>query len=153
MLIEFWTYGFYYYQVIRIKIFRKVLFYFLAIFPIFWLVTISFRFGFNTWDSYVIVAGCFFSVLFAIMYYYQTVTAREIQSLRNSPEFWIATGMLIFYLGALPYYGTLNFLMSYNMAVATSLLQVLKVLDTLMYALFSYGFIWQIINMRKSSSS
>jgi hypothetical protein len=152
-LIEFWTYGYFYYQVIQAKTLRRIIFFFLLIFPIFWYTTVFFLFGFNIWNSYVIIVGSFFSVLFAIMYYYQVITAREIQALRNLPEFWIATGMLIFYLGALPYFGTLNFLMEHNKPAATSLLRVLKVLDTLMYALFSYGFLWRIINSTKSSSS
>jgi hypothetical protein len=87
------------------------------------------------------------------MYYHQLIIAREIQSLRRLPEFWIATGMLIFYLGALPYFGMLNFLIKYNVEVARSLLKVLKVLDTLMYVLFSYGFLCRIINTKKSLSS
>ena len=149
-LVEFWTFGYFYYQVIRIKLLRRIIFLFLVIFPIFWLITVFFLFGFNIWNSYVIIVGSFFSILFAIMYYCQVVTAREIQSLRNLPEFWIATGMLIFYLGALPYFGTLNFLIGHYLQVAQSLLKVLVVLDTLMYAMFAYGFLCRIINTTKS---
>ena len=152
-LVEFWAYGYFYWRVIEVKILQRIIFLFLLIFPIFWFVTVFFLFGFNIWNSYVLIAGSFFSVLFAIMYYYQLITALEIQSLRNLPEFWIATGMLVFYLGALPYFGTLNFLMSYNRAAATSLLQVLKILDTLMYALFTYAFLCRIIISKKSPSS
>jgi hypothetical protein len=150
---EFWFYGFYYYQLIRVKILRRVIFLFLLIFPIFWVVTVFFLFGFTIWNSYVLIVGSFFSVLFAVMYYYQLITANEIQSLRNLPEFWIATGMLVFYLGALPYFGTLNFLLEYykvHRGVSMSLLNVLKIVDTLMYGLFAYGFLCRITNTKKS---
>jgi hypothetical protein len=149
-LVEFWIYGYFYFRLAEGVIFRRILFGFLLIFPIFWLVTVFFLFGFNTWNSYVIIIGSFFSVLFALMYYYRIITAREILSLRILPEFWIATGMLIFYLGALPYFGTLNFLVKYHLEVAERLLIVLQVLDTLMYLLFSYGFLCRIINTKKS---
>jgi hypothetical protein len=149
-LVEFWLYGYFYYRVIEVKILRRIIFLFMVIFPIFWVITIFFLFGFNVWNSYVVIVGSFFSVLFAVMYYYQLITAREIRSLRNMPEFWIATGMLIFYLGELPFYGTLNFLMSHNLGLTKSLLNILKVLDTLMYGLFSYGFLCLTINTRKS---
>lgn len=149
-LPEFWVYGYFYYQLITVRILRRIIFLFLLIFPIFWGITVFFLFGFNIWNSYVLIAGSFFSVLFAVMYYYQVVTARKIQSLRNLPEFWIATGMLVFYLAALPYFGALNFLISYSRQAATSLLTVLKVLDTLMYALFTYGFLCRIITLKKS---
>ncbi|HEY4063717.1 MAG TPA: hypothetical protein VGM30_17535 [Puia sp.] len=150
---EFWVYGFYYYQLIRVRLLRKIIFLFLIIFPIFWFVTVFFLFGFTIWNSYVLITGSFFSVLFAIMYYYQLIIAKDIQSLRNLPEFWIATGMLVFYLGALPYFGTLNFLLDYykiHRGVSRSLLNVLKIVNTLMYGLFAYGFLCRIINTRKS---
>jgi len=122
----------------------------LAFFPVFWIITVLFVFGLNTWNSYIIIVLSFFSVLFAIAYYCELITSRDIQSLRNLPEFWIATGMLIFYLGALPYFGTLNFLLKYHLEVAKSLSKVFKILDAVMYALFSYGFLCRILNTRKS---
>lgn len=146
-------YGYFYYLIIRIKILRRIIFLFLVFFPIFWLATVIFRFGLHTWNSYVVTLGSFFSVVFAILYYCQLVTAEDIQPLRKLPEFWIATGMLIFYLGALPFLGTLNFFTGYYLAhrgFLHSLFNVIKILNTLMYALFSFGFLWRIINTRKS---
>jgi hypothetical protein len=152
-LPEFWLYGYFYRRLVRRDMLRKLLLIFLVIFPIFWFVTVFFVFGLNTWNSYVIIVGSFFSVLFAIMYYYTIITESQILSLRTLPEFWIATGMLVFYLGALPYFGMLNFLVKYHLDVAKSLLQVLKMLDTLMYILISYGYLCRIINTKKSLST
>jgi hypothetical protein len=149
-LLEFWAYGYFFYRVIQIKILRRIIFLFLLIYPIFWCVTIFFLFGFNIWNSYVLTVGSFFSVVFVIMYYYQVIANQEIQSVQNLPEFYIAAGILIFYLAALPYFGTLNYLMSHSRTMATTLLKVLKILDTLMYALFSYGFLCQIVTPKKS---
>jgi hypothetical protein len=148
--VEFWIYGYYFYQLIRVRLARSVIFYFLVLFPVFWAVTVFFVFTFNTWNSYVIIAGSFFTVLFVVMYYYQILMTREIQSLRNLPEFWIATGMLIFYLGALPFYGALNFLWTYHQSAATTLWRILLIMDTLMYLLFSYAFLCRTINIKKS---
>lgn len=149
-LVEFWAYGYYYRQLIRLDLFRKIILFFLLLFPIFWLVTVCFVFGFNNWNSYVIVAGSFFTILFAVMYYYQVLLNREIQSLRNLPEFWIATGMLIFYIGCLPYYGTLNFLWTFHKSAARTLWKVLLIMDTIMYVLFSYGYLCRTTNTKKS---
>jgi hypothetical protein len=150
MLVEFWVYAYFYFCLIRRIILRRILYVFLVIFPIFWLVTVIFFFGFRMWDSYVVIVGSFFSVLFALMYYYCVVTARDIVPLRMLPEFWVATGMLIFYLGAFPYFGLLNFLVKNHLEVAQQLLVVLQVLDTLMYILFSYGYLCRIVNTKKS---
>jgi magnesium-transporting ATPase (P-type) len=123
---------------------------FLIIFPIFWYITVFFFFGFSAWNSYVIIVGSFFSVLFSLLYYYKILTAHEIKNLRTLPEFWIATGMLIFYMAALPYFGVLNFLIQYHLKVAENLLIVLQVLDTCMYIIFTYGFLCRILNTKKS---
>lgn len=155
-LLEFWVYGYFYYQLIRLRLLRRVIFLFLLIFPIFWAVTVFFLFGFNTWNSYVLIVGDFFSIVFALMYYYQVISNREVQPLRHLTEFWIATGMLIYYLGALPYFGMLNFLVElgkHNLVirhVTTTLYYVLQVLDAFMYALFAYGYLCRTINTKKS---
>lgn len=151
--IEFWVYGYFYYQVIHRRIARKVIFFFLLIFPIFSIINLLSVFSSGGWMTYIIIAGSFFSVVFALMYYYQLVTGHDIPSLRNVPEFWIATGMLIFYLGSLPFLGPLEFIMNLYMTVAETLEEVLKVLDTIMYTLFTVGFLCQIPNPKKSSSS
>lgn len=149
-LVEFWIYGYYYTWLIRKLILRRILFVFLVIFPIFWFITVFFQYGFFTWNSSVIVVGSFFSVVFAIMYYYQIITHTEILSLRSLPEFWIATGMLIFYLGSLPFFGMLNFLGRSHANIVLKLYAVLTVLNILMYSLFTYGFLCRITNTTKS---
>jgi hypothetical protein len=149
-LVEFWIYGYFYLQIVQTAILKRVLFIFLLIFPIFWGITVFFVFGFTKWNSYVIIAGSFFSVLFALMYYSRIIASGEILPLRTLPEFWIATGMLIFYLGALPFFGTLNFLNKYHGDAASTLLNVLQFLDIIMYTLFSYGYLCRIINTKKS---
>ncbi len=150
-LPEFWLYGYFYLQIIHPARLRIILKIFLVIFPIFWLVTVFLVFGFHVWNSYVIIVGSFFSVVFALMYYYQLIIDPEVHPLRNLSEFWIASGMLIFYLGALPYFGTLNFLIRSHLNVAVTLAKVLTLLNTCMYSLFSYACLCQMINTKKSS--
>ena len=150
MLLEFPVYAFFYSRVVTKPEFRKVMFFFIVAFPIYWLVTVLFVFGINTWNSYVILGGSFFTVLWVLMYYYELVMVREVQSLRNQPEFWIATGMLIYYLGILPFYGMLNFLVKYNIKIANAIWQATVVMDTIMYLLFSYAYICRSQIARKS---
>jgi hypothetical protein len=89
-------------------------------------------------------------VLCCLLYYYRILTAHEITNLRTLPEFWIATGMLIFYMAALPYFGSLNFLVRYHMNVAKNLWIVLVCLNTCMYTFFTYGYLCWIRNTKKS---
>jgi hypothetical protein len=150
MLVEFPAYGYYFYRIIRIESLKKAIRFFLIVFPVFWIITVLFQIGIRNWNSYVITVGSFFTVLFALMYYYQLMSASEMVTLRMLPEFWIATGMVIFYLTALPYFGMLNFLIRNYSTLATSLLGVVKVMNILMYSFFTIGFLCSILKATKS---
>jgi hypothetical protein len=154
--LEFLIFGYFFYKLIVVKSLRWIVLLFLWIFPIFWLLTTLYIFKFQRWNTYVTVVGSFFIIVFVLMYYYQLLTAKEIQPIRNLPEFWIATGILMFHLWELPYFGTLNFFMGYytaHLEVSNGLLNARMILDTLMYAFISYGYLCLILNTRKYSSS
>jgi hypothetical protein len=150
MLIEFPAYAWFYLQVIRKKRLRRILWFFLLIFPIFWAVLI-WKSGLRNWNGAIITVGSFFSVLFALMYYHRIITSPDILTLRTLPEFWIATGMLIFYLGSFAFFGMMNFILKHP-EVAARLITIYQILDILMYCLFSYGFLCRIMSTKRSLS-
>lgn len=140
-LVQFWTYGYYYYRLIRVKLLRRLILFFLLLFPVFWAATVFFLLGFNRWDSYLLIVGSFFSIVLSLFYYYQLIIDQDLPPLRQLPEFWIATGMLLFYLGALPYFGTLNFLVNHNLLAGRgALVNTVRLLDILMYGAIAVGF-------------
>jgi hypothetical protein len=149
-LVEFWVYGYFFSMILAGRWAKRIVLGFLIVFPIFWGVTVLYLFGFKHWNSYVIIVGSFFTVLFCLLYYYQLATAPDRPDLRRLSEFWIATGMLIFYMAALPYFGLLNFLIQYHLEAARDLLIVLQCLDTLMYILITYGYLCRTLNIKKS---
>ncbi|HEX3769204.1 MAG TPA: hypothetical protein VHT72_12550 [Puia sp.] len=149
-LVEFWTYAYFYSFIIRKKILKGILLLFMVTFPVFWFITVFYQYGFFTWNSSVIVVGSFFSVLLPVMYYYQIITETEIIALRTLPEFWIATGMLIFYLGSLPFFGMLNFLGRSHASIISKLYAVLTVQNIIMYSLFTYAFLCRTNNTMRS---
>jgi hypothetical protein len=151
MLLEFWAYGYYYRRMIDSARVRKMINVFLWLYPVFWAIVVFFIFGINTWNSYVIVAGSFFTILFSAIFYYQLFTHAELVRLDISPGFWIATGLIIFYTFNLPYMGTLNFLAKNYLSLAIKLLYVLKILNIIMYSIFIYAFLCRI-NTKRSSS-
>jgi len=149
-LLEFWIYGYYYMQLIRSPVVKRSLRIFLKVFPIFWTITLVVVFQLKTWNSYGIVAGSFFTVLFVLSYYADIIGDMSIRHLRTLPEFWIATGMLIFYLAAIPFFGALNFLVKYHLEASKILAKLIMMLDTLMYLFFTYAFLCKMINIKKS---
>lgn len=148
-IIEYWVYGYFFRSILPGRNLQRFIGAYLFIFPIFWFITVFFVFGFRGWNSYVIIFGSLFSVIFSLLFYFRILTSSEIKNLRAIPEFWIATGMLIYYMAALPFFGLLNFLIQYYMNVAKYLLVVIQVLASIMYIIFSYGFLCQIRNTKK----
>lgn len=150
MPLEFWVYGLFFYRIIQHKISKAIIRIYLYLFPLVCLVSTYFFFK-NNWNSYVFITGSLFTIGFVLMYYYQLITSKDVQPLSSTPEFWIATGMLIFYAIAIPYYGPLSYLVKNNNELARLLLiYVYMVFDTIMYLLFSYGYLCRILNSKKS---
>jgi hypothetical protein len=152
MLAEFWTYAFFYSLIIRIPWMKKVIIGFLWGFPLFWLIVVFFVFGLRTWNSYLFIVGGVFTVCFSFSFYYQLFTNPEDVDLKTCPEFWIATGLIIFYTCNLPYIGMLNFLVKNYLSLAKTFLVVLKILNILMYSLFTYAFLCRIPTKKLSLS-
>jgi len=147
-IIEFMTYAYYYYCIISVVWIRNIIKGFMFFFPFFWFITVFFVFGFDKWNSYVILMGAFFSVCFALGYYYQILKSKKDIYLLSHPEFWIATGMLILYSCQLPYFGMLNYLNKNYLILSRSFWVVLLVINTCMYLLFTYAFLCKKIHRK-----
>lgn len=143
ILPEFMMYAWFFYQIIYLKNIRRVIFLFFIFFPVFWFFTIYLKYGFKTFDSNIIVAGAFFTVFMGIGYYYQLLASEKLVRLSRHTEFWIATGMIIFYSCQLPFFGLLNYLYTYHKELAKNLVSVLQGADSIMYLLFTYAFLCQ----------
>ncbi len=148
MLVEFWVYAFYYKQIIKIPTLKKVITIFLLVIPLFWLFTSFFVFKLEDWNSYLNIAGSFFTICLALFYYYQLLTSPYSVNLLTHAEFWIATGMLVFYCCQIPYLGTLNFLYTNYRTLSLQFYDVFISLDILMYLMFTYAFICIIITKK-----
>lgn len=149
MGVEFWMLGYYHFLFLEKPLWRKFILGYLIIFPVVWLVLVFFIFGVMNWNSYLSILGSFFTILFSVLAYWQLFTARRLNRLRTTPEFWIATGLIIFYACNLPYLGTLNYLTRTMPEVSKKLLVLLQVLNIVMYSLFTYAFLCRI-RLKKS---
>ena len=150
MLVEFEGFAWYYLQIIKFSSIKKIVIIFLYLFPLFWLITVFFIFGINHWNSYLVIAGSSFTIFLSGIFYYQLFTASELIKLTKSPEFWIATGMMIFYSCNLPFLGMFNFLTKSYATLAYKLESILQVLDAVMYSIFIYAFLCRMINTERS---
>jgi hypothetical protein len=141
MLIEFWGYAFFYMHMLRNKIIRKVIKLYLIIFPLIWILVVCLLSGFNTWNSNISVVGSIAMIIFSACMYYQLFTTNPLVKLTGSFEFWVATGLILFFACNFTYLGMLNFLNGLYRSLAHQLLTILQVSNSVFYCIISYAFI------------
>ncbi len=148
ILPEFLVYAWYYQRITSKKWIKNIIWVISFLFPVFWGYSVFLVFGINTFNSHIIVVSAFFSVFFGLSYYYELLHSDKFVGLSRHTEFWIATGMIIFYACQTPFYGMFNFLLANYLPLSRSLLIVLLFLNSTMYLIFMYAFLCRI-NTRK----
>lgn len=142
--LEFWVYGFFFLGLLKGKFRKRLLTIWVILAPLLWLLV----YRLSAWNGYGMILGSFFTVVFVLLFYYELILGPDTRPLRVLPEFWIATGLLIFYLAALPFFGMLNYLVRHYLGVAKILAVVIMLLDALMYLLFSYAYLCKILTKK-----
>lgn len=92
--------------------------------------------------SFSYCVGNFLLVMTIIAYFIQFARGREIIFFRSSLMFWVSLGLLVFYLGTLPYFGLLSLLYNKYTEIFYAYTYLMFVLNWCMYLLFIAGFIW-----------
>jgi hypothetical protein len=141
MLVETMTYAWFFRTILTSRLLKGLIGGYLILFPIFWVIIVFFVFGISSWNSDVYIVESLFTVCMAAIFYYQLFTAPTLIRLTTSPEFWIATGLIIFYTCNLPYLGMLNFITKDYLSLAKGLLTLLQILNIIMYSLFTLAFL------------
>ncbi|HMG69409.1 MAG TPA: hypothetical protein VK588_17045, partial [Chitinophagaceae bacterium] len=146
--VEFICYGYFYLNIVTTRWIRKFILFLMIVFPVAGLASTIVVFKFYDWNSYQAIGEALFTIFFAVSYYYELYVSPETFKLKNKPEFWIATGMIIFYSYALPFLGTINYLDKVSHSLASTLLDVFDYVDILMYLIFCYAFLCRIITRK-----
>ncbi len=77
-----------------------------------------------------------------LRYFYQLSTSDKILTFFREKMFWISLGLLIFWLGALPFYGIFNFLYDSYPGIFTYYFPFVMLFNYTMYTCFLVSFIW-----------
>lgn len=84
-----------------------------------------------------------FILICVLIYYTELVNSDELIEFHRSFSFWFSTGILIFYLGCLPYFGLYNMLAEKHFkTIFIPYTWVFVALNYCMYLLFSIGLLW-----------
>nr|MBK9653417.1 hypothetical protein [Bacteroidota bacterium] len=92
-------------------------------------------------ESLSYTVGNLFILVYIIIYFIDLVRSENILKFNQLTTFWIALGMLIFYLGTFPFYGLYNELTK-NLVIFIPAAWVATSLNYIMYLMFTVGLIW-----------
>ena len=81
-------------------------------------------------------------LIIIIAYLISFVRSDQILFYKNNPVFWIALGLLFFYLGSFPLFAMYHYLWALDKKLFLTYWHVVFVLNCIMYCLFSISFLW-----------
>lgn len=85
--------------------------------------------------------GNLFILIYLILFFIELVNSDKLLNFKKLTVFWIALGMLVFYLGTFPFYGLYNELAN-DLNLFVPLAWISTSLNYSMYLLFTIAFIW-----------
>jgi len=95
--------------------------------------------------------ACLLIVVISMYYFYELLQVPRSIDLKKEPAFWIAAGLLFFYICTLPILGALNYLFTFPDVIAGSVEQIITILNVLLYSLFTIGLLCRV-NLKRFMS-
>ena len=140
--VQYMVIAYFYYHTLQSRIIKKVIRGFFALFPIFFVINACWIQGFYTLQTYSIVLGASFMLLFAVSYIWQVYTSTETQSIFRDPVFWFSLAWFFYYGLTAPYFGMLNYLLNNDPDFASDYyIWVVDFSDCLRNSLLIIGFL------------
>lgn len=110
----------------------------------------AYRVGVHLPNSYTFMLGAALLMFWASCFFYELYHRQETFRLLQLPEFWISSGVLVFYAGSFFQMGLLTYLLrGGNHELADRLYIINHLLNIFLYSLYAVGFLCRT----KSSSS
>lgn len=130
-----------YYFLINNPQFKKIIAGFLLSIPLLLAVNMYVYGTFYQLHTLAILYGSVFIIFLTICFLRQLLYLPLEDSILHHPFFWISSGLLFYFLGNVPFLGALNYLIANNPGVAVQLYTITRILNILMYSLFTVAFI------------
>lgn len=141
IFIEFNFLNYIYIQTITTSGPRNTIKAFSLVFPLFFIINIAFIQGIHTFNTYSYVAGGAAVIVWTCMYFTELLSKPKFSSIIEQPLFWISTGLLFFYLGNIPFYGMINYLLKNHYGIVKNYFVIVLILNVLKYSLYAVGFL------------
>lgn len=92
----------------------------------------------DTYLSTTFIVGAIIVLILSFFYYSQLLKSNKVLHIKHNLRFWIATGLMLFNIGMVPFIFFSTQLYSYNEVY----MGILGVLNFVLYFCYSIGFIW-----------
>ncbi len=136
-------------QVIRQKVARRIILFFILLYPVVAGLDILRGLSAHRFHSETYALGCFLVAAICIFYFLELFVLPHSVSLVREPAFWICSGLLFFYSCSFPIFGYVNFLNRLPVVIQLNLGVILDLLNILLYSLFAISFLCRY-KVRKS---
>lgn len=93
-------------------------------------------------SSFSYMVGNIMLLVQVLLYFIRFIKSNELIQYRSVMMFWVATGILIFYLGSLPFYGLYNTLVKEFGVLMTVYWKIQISMACVMYIFFLIAFVW-----------
>ena len=147
--IQYMVIAFLFYKVLQNGTIRKIIRLFFLLFPIFFIINSAWIQEFYTLQTYSIVLGGSFMLIFAAAYLWQLYISTETYSVFKDPVFWFSLACLFYYGLTAPYHGMLNYLLNNDKDFAFKYyVVVIDFSDCLRNSLLIIGFLCMKTSMK-----
>jgi len=93
-------------------------------------------------SSFSYLAGTVLLLILILLFFARLAKGYEAGNFKKDIMFWVSTGLLIFFLGSLPFYGLWNTIRVANREFFNSYWMVQMTFNCLMYLFFTLSFVW-----------
>lgn len=134
-------------KIARRKPFKKTIKIVILIFNLVYIITL-FYYGisllFKTYNTISVLIGSTLIGIVSILYLREFLLSDKITNYKKDNTFWITTGLLIYYLGAMPLIAIINFLTEIPPSDVEKLFYIMNALTIFMHSCFIIGVIWSL---------
>jgi hypothetical protein len=95
-----------------------------------------------SFSSFSYLIGNLIMLINILVFFFDMSKSNRIMYFQTDRMFWITLGLLIFWLGALPYYGLFNFLNSNYYNILETYCWFVMTFNYIMYTFFIFAFLW-----------
>lgn len=135
-------------QVVTSKLVKKILLHLLWIYPILFILNVSFI-QTGGFASYTHAFACLIIVPVCIFYFYELFQLPYSIDLIREPSFWICSGLLFFYCCSFPIVGSVNLLLSLPRFILDNIDTIINIINVSLYSLLTIALLCRI-RIRKS---